>query len=166
MSNQDYVANLPDALDSYEQTHDFPPEDLRLEDSYYCSFDNRYFIHCRATLPLHETDRGIGFGLWVEVDKKDFDRYLETENNDRLYSSFECVGKLANAWPGFDDTLGIKVKVKAIDTNQKVYIVDVKVDENTDPLLVKALTYKEATPEFLEGARNLINAWAHNQKLN
>jgi hypothetical protein len=153
---QDFVAQYPDQIANLPDM----PMDLEYEKGYICTWNNRYFIHTRSTLPLSDHENGIGFGLWVEVSHEDFEKYLAAEANEQAYEQFECEGRLANEWPGFLDTFGMNVKVSTVNKDEKVYITDVFVDEQTDPLLTPALSYPTADENFIQSTLKLIDAWS------
>ena len=60
---KDLSFEYPDAVLEYNKEHKFFPKDLHFEPGIYCAFDDLYFIHTTATLPLTDIDNGIGFGL-------------------------------------------------------------------------------------------------------
>jgi len=121
--------------------------------------NERHFIHARATLPLKDIESDLGFGLWVEVKKEDLEKYKEALDDDEKYKKFEAEGILANSWPGFENTLGIKVKIKTIHLSEKVYITDVFPDNTSDPLFRIALTMQKHQIELKNQVRKLIVAW-------
>jgi hypothetical protein len=156
---QDLVAQLPGDLNIYKQENGSLPSDVKIEPGFTCIWQDRYFIHTRATLPLKDIHDGIGFGLWVEISKEDFDRYLGANENDEDYLKFKTEGTLANEWPGFEDILGIPVVVRAIRADQKVYITEVKIDRPRDPLFEVSLLAQKDDVKIKEQIKNLIEAY-------
>lgn len=102
-------------------------------------WNDRYFIHTRSTLPLKDIGNGIRFGLWVEVSKENFSQYIATGNNETVYKNFNITGTLANNWPGFENTLGIKATVGTVRTNEKISITEIRNDKPRDPLFEAVL---------------------------
>lgn len=127
INNQyDYVAQLPDEIVEYKQLGKNDKE-IIVDKGFVAVIKNRsYFIHCTATLPIDAYESDLGFGLWVEVSRKDFFRYLESQSDDKEYEGFECEGYLANDWPLFPYTRGNKVKIKVVDVNRKIHIIDIQ----------------------------------------
>lgn len=157
--NQDIVADYPDELMAYKAEHGELPAGLEYERSVYCVWDKRTFIHTRATLPLTAIDEGAGFGLWVEIEPAEFERYGKAVNDDELYRTFETTGFLANAWPGFYQTYGLPVKVKTLRVDEKVYITDLTLDRVRDVLFETALFAAKSDPDMKEDILVLVNHW-------
>jgi hypothetical protein len=157
--NKDIVAQLPDELAVVEKEKGQLPDNVKIEPGYACLWNDRYFIHTRATLPLKDIDGGIGFGLWVEVSKETFSQYMTTGDNEPAYKDFKTNGTLANNWPGFENTLGIEVTVRTIRTNEKVYITEVHIDKPRDPLFEVALSMQHDDIQMKEKVSNLISSY-------
>lgn len=156
--SQDIVAELPDEVAAYRSEYGSLPAGLQFEPSVYCVWGKRTFIHTRATLPLLAVDEGVGFGLWVEVDPAEFERYISAVSDDAQYGSFQTEGILANAWPGFFQTTGLPVKVSTIRMNEKVYITEVRLDRIRDVLFETALL-AEFTPGVRDDILMLVQDW-------
>lgn len=121
----DYVAQLPDPIVDYQKSGRKDKE-IQVDKGVVAAIQGeRYFIHCVATLPVQDFKSDLGFGLWVEVNRDDFFRYIKSQENDEDYLGFSCEGTLANPWPLFPSTYGNLVKIKVIDKEQKPFIVDV-----------------------------------------
>lgn len=157
--SQDFVAQLPDELAVIEKTEGKLPENVEFASHYYCRWGDRYFIHTRATLPLRDFDEGVGFGLWVEIAKEDFDAYLAAENDDESYSRFKVNGTLANEWPGFLDMMGADVVVRTVRVDEKVYITEVLGTEARDPLFDYAMSLPSGDPAAREKIMELVTAY-------
>lgn len=156
---QDIVADYPQEIAAYAQEYGSVPSDMEFEPGYYCRWQGRCFIHTRATLPLHAIDDGVGFGLWVEIEPSEFDRYLAAQQNDEEYKTFKTEGLLANSWPGFMDAFGLPVTVRTIRVDEKVYITEVHLDRMRDVLFEVALTAQQADTAMREQIMNLVQAW-------
>lgn len=156
---QDIVAQLPDVLVRYKKEHGTLPLDAKIEEKFSCIWQNKYYIHTRVTLPLLAIDQGIGFGLWVELSQADFEKYLAVVDDDAQYKDFQAQGKLANEWPGFEETLGISVKVRPIRLDEKIYITEVLSDHTLDPILQVALLAQKDDTKIIENVRKVVMAW-------
>lgn len=156
---QDIVADFPQEIAAYAQEYGSVPSDMEFEPGYYCRWQGRCYIHTRATLPLHAIDDGVGFGLWVEIEPSEFDRYLAAQQNDEAYKTFKTEGFLANSWPGFMDAFGLPVTVRTIRVDEKVYITEVHLDRMRDVLFEVALTAQQADAAMREQILNLVQAW-------
>lgn len=164
MENKDLVCDLPDEMAVYKKEKGQLPEGVIFHPGYVLVIPKqRYFIHTRAMLPLKDIEHGVGFGLWVEVSRDDFGKYNDTAVDDEKYKNFECEGTLANNWPGFMDTLGMKVKVRAISVDQKVYIWQV-LDKPNDMLLETALLTDSQDEKMKERIRGLVTAYVNDAK--
>ena len=100
---QDIVVQLPTEVASYKKTYGKLPDDLKLEPGSICKYGDKYFVHARATLPLKAIEDGVGFGLWVEVDKDSFVKYYKALDNDNLYKVFKAKGRFKDLWPSLVD---------------------------------------------------------------
>ncbi|WP_159596540.1 DUF2199 domain-containing protein [Hydrogenophaga sp. BPS33] len=137
----DIVCDFPEELAAYFKEHDELPADVIYEPGFACSWrDERFFIHTRATLPLTDLGKGVGFGLWVEVNQYDFYRYFEATDDNDLYRGFRVEGVLANHWPGFEGACGLSVVVRAVNVEHKLHIREVLGQfEDMDPALFMSL---------------------------
>jgi hypothetical protein len=80
-------------------------------DADLCQYGERYFIRCILYVPFTETDGEFGWGIWVEVERSVFDRYLFLYEVDGSGEP-RHPGKLANALPSYDNTLGLDVFIQ------------------------------------------------------
>lgn len=159
MEKQDLVAKYPkDISDSFRQNKKLP-DGFMIDEGFACAWDDkRYFIHARAVLPLKAFDEGVGFGLWVEVQKEDFMRYIHIGDDDKAYADFKVEGVLANEWPGFEHMKGVRVVVRAVRTNEKVYITEVL--DARDPLFEIAMRTSADDSEGMKKIEELVKAYA------
>lgn len=77
-----------------------------------CAIDRtRFFIRCVAMVPFKHCAGYFGWGLWVEVSKRDFFQYHDnhSKKGDKLQS---FRGRVANALPGYPSLLGKPVVVR------------------------------------------------------
>jgi hypothetical protein len=90
---RDFSWRAPDALTSVpsEERH------LRVKlSSDLCQIDERYFVRCVLPIPLIFESNEFGWGLWVETEWNDFERYWKSD--DRISESV-VKGTLANCPP-------------------------------------------------------------------
>lgn len=90
-----------------------------ITDNDLCRLDDRYFIRGVAYVPVLDSDQSYGWGIWVEVDIKDFKLYNENYDNDNSnLPSF--TGKIANALPNYKkETTGVSVEIKLGNETQR-----------------------------------------------
>lgn len=156
---KDLSFEYPDAVLAYNKEHKFFPKDLHFEPGIYCAFDELYFIHTTATLPLTDIDDGIGFGLWVAVTEEDFIRYLSAIDDDTLYKEFITEGQLANEWPGFRNIKGAQVTVKTVRSDEKVFITAINKENLQDKLFATALIMQNDDTKTQEQVEDRIKAY-------
>jgi hypothetical protein len=76
-----------------------------------CAIDRkRFFIRSVAMVPFSHTEGYFGWGLWAEVSKKDFFRYID-EHAKKGEKLKPFPGRLANALPGYPNLAGKDVEV-------------------------------------------------------
>lgn len=137
----DIVCAYPDDLAQYVREHGELPEDVTFDENFLCVWaDQRHFIHTRATLPLAHVDEGVGFGMWVEVTADDFSLFLNALEDDALYEELAFEGVLANDWPGFPGSLGLRVAVRALAAGDKVHIEALLAEEESIPAMLHLFT--------------------------
>lgn len=76
-----------------------------------CICDGRYFIRCVLPVPLTDRPGYFGWGIWVEVDRPVFERYLSLYEADGSGEP-QYAGKLANVLPPYDEPLGADVLIQ------------------------------------------------------
>lgn len=80
-------------------------------DSDLCQMGDRFFIRCLLCVPFADSkDDYFGWGVWAEVDRAVFDRYLEIYEIDGSGEP-PATGVLANSIPPYRDADGSKVIV-------------------------------------------------------
>ncbi len=165
MEKQDIVAKYPKDISDYYRINSKFPDNFRIDEGFVCALSGeRYFIHTRAVLPLKALESGVGFGLWVEVSRDDFMRYVNIGDNDELYKDFKCDGVLANEWPGFEKMKGSRVVVKTILASDKVYISEVL--DIKDPLFQDAILTQVDNQQKIEEIFNLVKAYVNDPLMN
>ncbi|OGO75536.1 MAG: hypothetical protein A2203_11090 [Chromatiales bacterium RIFOXYA1_FULL_46_5] len=70
---------MPDEIWNLSQTE---KEERAQIDSDLCRLDDRYFIRGIAYLPVNETDKSYGWGIWAEVPEADFFEYEKNYEED------------------------------------------------------------------------------------
>jgi hypothetical protein len=83
-----------------------------------CEYAGRHFIRCILLVPFTETDGDFGWGVWVEVERPVFERYISLYEADGSAEP-RHPGRLANALPGYAATLGTTVLVQFGDRKQR-----------------------------------------------
>jgi hypothetical protein len=83
-----------------------------------CQYGGRYFVRCILLLPFTETIGDFGWGVWVEVERPVFERYLSLYEADGSGEP-PHPGKLANALPGYHATLGTNVLIQFGNRKQR-----------------------------------------------
>jgi hypothetical protein len=105
---RDVGYSLPDvvwALDEEERARRAPSScDL-------CVLDrSRFFIRGIALVPIQETGQNFGWGFWVEVSERVFERYLEIYESDAQDEPI-AEGRLANAPRSYPNLEGHPVEI-------------------------------------------------------
>lgn len=161
----DIVANYPKEISDYQHVNGKLPEEFDYERGVFCVWNKkRFFIHVRAVLPLKALENGVGFGLWVEITKKDFSKYAESLENDGLYRNIKIEGKLANEWPGFESMFGSRVTARCVKLEDKLYITEVH-DVN-DVTFEIAIRTPAEDADGIEKIRNLVEAYVSDPEYN
>lgn len=66
-----------------------------------CAIDDEYFfIRAVLEIPIHDVDEPFTWGLWVSQSKKNFERYIETFNQDP--GGYTSTGWLPVTMPGYN----------------------------------------------------------------
>lgn len=98
------------------------PEQERSERAQFtadlCAYDDRQFIRCVLYVPFTESTGAFGWGVWIEVDRSVFERYLALYESDGSGEP-RYPGKLANVLPPYDEALGANVFVEFGDSTQR-----------------------------------------------
>jgi hypothetical protein len=117
----DYGYKLPDEVWAIPEPE--RPERAKFTDD-LCQYGGRCFIRCVLFLPFTEADGAFGWGVWVEVEWPVFERYLSLYEADGSGEP-RHPGKLANALPGYDATLGTSVLIQFGSRTQRpsVYLL-------------------------------------------
>ena len=101
------------------------PEQERAEHASWtsdlCQFDGRYFIRGFLPIPLIERQEHYGWGVWVEVDRPTFERYLELFDVDARKEP-PVRGLLANEVPTYPESIGLPVQVQFGSRAQRPHI--------------------------------------------
>ena len=70
------------------------------------------YVRALLQLPIPELDRYFGYGTWVEVDGRSFDRLGELWDDERGLHEPPFTGRLANELPPYVGTLGLPVMLQ------------------------------------------------------
>lgn len=87
-------------------------------DSDLCILDDRYFIRGVAYLPVNETDKSYGWGIWAEVPEENFFEYAKNYEEDNS-SKPKFSGLVANQIPSYENTIGLELAVQLGNETQR-----------------------------------------------
>lgn len=147
--NKAIVASLPDLILEY-QKNGRDDEEIIIEDGYVSAINGKnYFIHIVATIPVKEYSSDLEFGLWVEVSREDFFKYVIAKE-DKIYANFEATAYLANDWPGFPNTCGDQVQIKVLDVKSKPQIINIQPSDIELAKYIEAGSVDEKAKGLLE----------------
>ncbi|NKF24112.1 DUF2199 domain-containing protein [Solimonas marina] len=76
-----------------------------------CQLGDRFFIRCILKLPFNVRSGYYGWGVWVELSRDDFYRYVERYDQDGSHDPM-VAGSIANKIPGYSESLGLPVMVQ------------------------------------------------------
>lgn len=91
-------------------------------DSDLCQFGERYFIRALLELPFRDRDGYFGWGLWVEVERPVFERYLALYDEDATAEP-PHPASMANRPEGYEPVTGIPASVQFGIASQRPKIV-------------------------------------------
>lgn len=87
-------------------------------DTDFCRFDGRFFIRCILLIPMAERDESFGWGVWCEVEEKDFLRYEELFDQDGTNEP-PIQGTIANLIPGDESSLDEPITIQLSTSDQR-----------------------------------------------
>lgn len=156
---QDIVAQYPSLWLELQEADELDETENEFEEGFTARIgDDHFFIHARAVLPLKDLDTGIGFGLWVEVERQDYEKYLKVVDIDEEYKDYSAEGRLAQEWPGFPDTEGLKVRIRPARVEEKIYITEI-LEKPSDIALEMALQMSPDDEAQKDMVRKMIMAY-------
>jgi hypothetical protein len=104
----DYGYTLPDDVWAI-------PEEERASlakwNSDLCQLGERYFVRCVLSIRFVDRAGYFGWGLWAEVERPVFERYLEIYEQDAA-SEPPALAKIANQPPGYEAVVGAPVSIQ------------------------------------------------------
>ncbi len=83
-----------------------------------CRLDDRYFIRGVAFIPIIDSEKSYGWGIWVEVPQDRFFEYVKSYNEDNS-SKPRFSGIVKNAIPTYESTIGLTVEVQLGNETQR-----------------------------------------------
>jgi hypothetical protein len=111
----DHAYKLPDIVWAIPE----PERSARAKfSSDLCKLDERYFIRGVLYVPFSEEDGDFGWGVWAEVAKPVFDRYLELYDQDGSAEP-RHAGILANAIDVYESSLGTPLSIQFRDSTER-----------------------------------------------
>jgi len=87
-------------------------------DSDLCRLDERYFLRGVAYIPVINSEKSYGWGVWVEVSEQNFFEYVDNYENDNS-SRPSFPGVVANKIPSYENTLSLTVQVQLGNETQR-----------------------------------------------
>jgi len=87
-------------------------------DSDLCRLDDRYFLRGVVYLPVNDSDKEFGWGIWAEVSEDRFFEYVRNYESDNSNKA-QFSGKVANSLPYYPETLNISLQVKLGNETQR-----------------------------------------------
>lgn len=79
------------------------------------------FIRCTLTLKVIDHCDNLEYGLWVSLNEKSYQDYLDNYNNENHLTYY--LGLLSNKIPDYDDTTTIPATVKTRTGNRRPEII-------------------------------------------
>lgn len=76
-----------------------------------CAIDDRtFFIRGVLRVPVLDSQENFFWGVWAQVDERDFYRYIQLWNAD-ITKEPPFPGKLANEIPPYQNTVGLDLQI-------------------------------------------------------
>ncbi len=77
----------------------------------FCQIEDDRFIRAVLDVPIVGTNECFGWGVWVSLSQRNFDRYAELFHEDPPAGEGPYFGWLCNQVPSYPDTLNLKTQV-------------------------------------------------------
>ena len=112
----------------------------------FCIIDEAYYyIRCVMEIPIQgEAHDRLGWGIWCQVDARDFDAYGETFAHEQQSHLGAFYGHVANTLTGYPETSGLPCRIVPKDGGLRPLI---ELDHGTHPLIghqKSGITLKQA----------------------
>ena len=112
----------------------------------FCIIDDaQYYIRCVLEIPIQgEAHDRLGWGIWCQVDARDFEAYGETFAQDRQSHLGPFYGVLANTLTGYPETMGLPCRIILKDGGLRPLI---ELEPGNHPLIAhqrQGITLKQA----------------------
>lgn len=83
-----------------------------------CEFDGRFFIRGLLCMPFIGSDEYFGYGIWAQVDRAVFKRYVEIYDEDAELEP-QAEGTIANRMPPYEQSNGENVSIAFGSASQR-----------------------------------------------
>lgn len=88
-----------------------------------CSLDGEhFFVRGVCKLPVEDSDRTFSYGVWVSLQKENFERFSASIDEGKQSSLGAMFGWLSNRIPGYPDTLNLQTGVEPQDDHQRPFV--------------------------------------------
>ncbi len=104
-----------DELERYRRGARFTPD--------FATFEGKTYVFGVVTVPLNYVEDEFTWGCWAEVSPELHDAYLEAFRTPGA-AAVSGEGRLANAVPGYDDSLGATVTITFFEDRRPAFEVD------------------------------------------
>jgi hypothetical protein len=85
-----------------------------------CVLDGtRHFIRAVLSVPVRGERRDFGWGVWAEVSREAYARYYELWDSPNQSREPAFPGRLANALPGYETSLGLPLMVQLTSAEER-----------------------------------------------
>jgi hypothetical protein len=109
-----------------------------------------YYIRCVLSIPVIDSDEVLEFGVWVTLSPDNFERYVETFDDNDQSKLGAMFGWFGNTLAGYEDTFALKCKVHPQNANQRPLIEleptkhPLSVDQRNGVTIEQVLAYHHA----------------------
>ncbi len=109
-----YHDEFPLAI-GYDKPLYYDPEDIESEKTLtsdvYILRNGHFFIRGVLEIPIINSEEKFSYGVWVSLNEKNFNRYVDTWESDHRAEEPPYFGWLSNSIDGYPETLDLKTHV-------------------------------------------------------